>query len=63
MSDGRWEPIVTQVWETAVTPCDCCGQVVASRLWVAAVGEELHRFCSPECEELYESYVVPKRQR
>ena len=27
---GRWEPIETQVWETVVTPCDCCGQVVAS---------------------------------
>ena len=31
---GRWEPIVTQVWDTVVTPCDCCGQVVAKRLWV-----------------------------
>ena len=37
MSVGRYEPIVTQVWETAVTPCDCCGQVVARRLWLAEV--------------------------
>lgn len=59
---GRWEPIVTQVWETVVTPCDCCGQVVARRLWVAEVGGEEQRFCSPECEELYGDYVLPKRR-
>lgn len=63
MTDGRWEPIVTQVWETAVTPCDCCGQVVARRLWVAEVGGEERRFCSPACEDLYLAYVVPKRGR
>jgi hypothetical protein len=57
---GRWEPIITQVWETVVTPCDCCGQVVATRLWAAEVDGHQHRFCSPECEELYHSYVVPK---
>jgi ribosomal protein L24E len=59
---GRWEPIVTQVWDTVVTPCDCCGQVVASRLWVAEVDGEEHRFCSTRCEELYATYVVPQRQ-
>jgi hypothetical protein len=58
---GRWEPIVTQVWETVVTPCQCCGQVVAKRRWVAEVeGEEL-RFCGPACEELYRAYVLPRR--
>jgi hypothetical protein len=59
---GRWEPIVTQVWETVVTPCDCCGQVVAKRLWVAEVDGDVHHFCSPECEALYNSYVIPKLQ-
>ena len=57
---GRWLPITTQVWETAVTPCDCCGQVVPKRLWVAEVEGEEHRFCSPACVELYRDYVVPK---
>ncbi len=58
---GRWEPIVTQVWETVVTPCQCCGQVVARQLWVVEVeGKEL-RFCGPACERLYRTYVLPKR--
>jgi hypothetical protein len=57
---GRWEPIVTQVWETVVTPCDCCGQVVAKSLWIAEVEGVERRFCSTACEELYRSYVLPK---
>jgi hypothetical protein len=58
---GRWEPIKVQVWETVVTPCDCCGQVVAKRLWVAEVEGEERRFCGPPCVELYRRYVLPKR--
>jgi hypothetical protein len=50
------------VWETVVTPCDCCGQVVAKRLWVVEVAGEARRFCSPECEELYRDYVVKRRE-
>ena len=58
---GAWAPIEMQVWETSVTPCDCCGQVVARRLWVAEVEGAEHRFCSPACEDLYRAYVLPKR--
>jgi hypothetical protein len=50
-----------QVWETVVTPCDCCGQVVAKRLWVTDVDGTERRFCGPACEELYRRYVAPKR--
>ena len=38
---GRWEPIVNQVWETNVQPCECCGQIVARRLWIAEVEGEI----------------------
>ena len=58
---GRWEPIRTHVWETVVTPCACCGQVVAKQLWVVEVDGEERRFCSPGCEELYRTYVLRKR--
>ncbi len=61
MGAGHWEPIVTQVWETVVTPCDCCGQVVAKQLWVVEVGGEERRFCGPACEELYRTYVLRRR--
>ena len=58
---ARWEPIVSQIWDTVTTPCDCCGQVVASRQWVAEVADEERRFCGPKCEELFRSYVLPQR--
>ena len=59
---GEWEAIVAPVWETVVRPCQCCGQVVAKQLWVADVeGQEL-RFCGPGCEELYRTYVLPKKR-
>ena len=59
---GTWRPLAHQVWETVVTPCDCCGQVVAKRLWVVEVAGEERRFCGPECEELYRDYVVARRE-
>ena len=61
MAAGHWEPIVTQVWETIVTLCDCCGQVVAKQLWVTEVAGEERRFCGPQCEELYRTYVLERR--
>jgi hypothetical protein len=45
-----------------VTPCDCCGQVVAKRLWVVDVEGEERRFCGPDCEQLYREHVLPKRR-
>jgi hypothetical protein len=57
---GRWEPISSQIWETIVTPCDCCGQVVAKQLWVVDVEGAERRFCSTTCEDLYRTYVLPK---
>jgi len=52
--------LTPHVWETVVTPCDCCGQVVASRLWVVEVEGVERRFCGPDCEQLYRDYVVPR---
>ena len=58
---GTWRTLSPQVWETVVVPCDCCGQVVAKRLWEVEVAGEERRFCSPECEQLYRDYVVARR--
>jgi hypothetical protein len=63
MAAGAWEPVRPQVWETVVTPCDCCGQVVAKQLWVVEVEGERRRFCGPECERLYREYVLPRRRQ
>lgn len=50
---GRWEEIKHEIWDTVVTPCDCCGQVVARHMWKAEVDGVQQQFCSPDCEELY----------
>jgi hypothetical protein len=60
---GVWVPNRPQVWETVVTPCDCCGQVVAKQRWEVEIEGELRRFCSLECEELYRTYVLPQRAK
>jgi hypothetical protein len=59
-STGTWHDLRPQVWETVVTPCECCGQVVAKRLWVVDVDGEERRFCTPECEQLYRDYVLAR---
>ena len=58
---GAWREQTPSVWETVVTPCDCCGQVVAKRLWIVDVDGGERRFCSPECEDLYREYVLPRK--
>ncbi len=58
---GHWIELKPAVWETVVTPCDCCGQVVARNLWVVDVDGKEQRFCGPACEELFRTYVLPKR--
>ena len=60
---GEWRELRPQVWETVVTPCDCCGQVVAKQLWIVDVEGVERRFCSHRCEELYRTYVLPKLSR
>jgi ribosome-binding protein aMBF1 (putative translation factor) len=58
---GRWEPISSQIWDTVTTPCDCCGQVVASRQWIVEVEGSERRFCGERCENLFITYVLPRR--
>jgi hypothetical protein len=58
---GVWQEIEVAIWETNVTPCDCCGQVVAKRLWVIEIEGAEQRFCGEECEELFRRYVLPTR--
>jgi hypothetical protein len=59
---GVWIELTPQVWETVVTPCDCCGQVVAKRLWKVEVEGVERRFCGEPCEQLYREYVLPQNR-
>ena len=59
---GVWRIFDIPLWETAVTPCDCCGQVVAKRFWVVEICGTEKRFCSEECETLFRRYVLTKHE-
>ena len=59
---GTWRELRPQVWETVVTPCDCCGQVVAKRLWTIEIDGAERRFCGPDCEALYRDYVLGRNE-
>jgi hypothetical protein len=59
---GAWVELTPQVWETVVTPCDCCGQVVAKRLWTVEIEGVQRRFCGTACEQLYREYVMPQQR-
>ncbi|MBS1862173.1 MAG: hypothetical protein JSS68_10740 [Actinobacteria bacterium] len=57
---GNWQPFERSWHDTEVVNCDVCGRLIPTRAWVFDGGEGQLRACSPECEELYFSYVVPR---
>ena len=46
--------------ETNIINCQLCGQMIPKDLWVANLDGERKVFCSPECEEIYLQYWLPK---
>ena len=57
---GHWETLETTWWETNVTNCSFCGEMIPRQEWVSEVEGQKRVFCSPECEQLYLDYWVPK---
>jgi hypothetical protein len=56
---GHWVERALAWNETAVLNCAVCGRLITRRAWVFDGGAGDLQVCSPECEELYESYYVP----
>ena len=54
---GRWEHLAGDWWQTDVTNCEFCGQVIPSDIWRAGDG---HQFCSNDCDERYRTYWLPR---
>ena len=54
---GHWEEHKGDWWQTSVTNCQLCGQVVPRDVWVSAGGM---RFCSVECDDRYHDYWLPR---
>lgn len=59
MRRGRWlEP--TRSWnDTSVIHCEVCGRLIPRRMWMFEGGAGELQACSPECEDLYDSYLKP----
>jgi hypothetical protein len=56
---GHWIERPLPWHETTVLNCPVCGRLITRRLWVFDGGAGDLHVCSPECEELYDSYWKP----
>ncbi len=54
---GHWEQLKGDWWQTSVTNCQLCGQVIPRDVWVSAGGI---RFCSVDCDDRYHDYWLPR---
>lgn len=54
---GHWEHLAGDWWQTDVTNCEFCGQVIPRDIWRAGDG---HQFCSQDCDERYRMYWLPR---
>jgi hypothetical protein len=57
---GEWREAETNYLKANRTYCDLCGQLIPGRYWVSEVEGAEHSFCSPEHEEKYVSYWLPR---
>ena len=54
---GTWERLTGDWWQTDVTNCELCGQVIPRDMWRSGDG---HGFCSQDCDERYRTYWLPR---
>ncbi len=57
---GQWEELGTDWWETNVQSCPFCGEMMPGKQWVSVQDGQRRVFHSPECEQLWLDYWVPK---
>ena len=57
---GNWEVLNLDWWETKVQNCEFCGQMIPRRQWVSEHQGQRRVFHSPDCEQLWLSYWVPR---
>jgi hypothetical protein len=56
---GRFVELTSSWHDTDVVHCSVCGRLIPRRAWVFDGGAGPIRACSPDCEELYETYWRP----
>jgi hypothetical protein len=59
VSGGQWVERELSWHDTEVVNCPVCGRLITRRTWRFKAGEGTLAVCSPECEELYETYWKP----
>lgn len=62
---GRWEKNTAKWFEQTMTYCDLCGRIIPKNFWVVEEERASARlvFCNPDCEQLYDDYWLPSRDR
>ena len=60
---GRWEENTAQWFEQTMIYCDLCGRIIPKNFWIVEDGTERLVFCNPDCEQLYNDYWLPSRDR
>jgi len=56
---GRWLELERSWHDTSVMHCQVCGKLIPRRAWLFDGGTGEITACSPDCEQLYESYWKP----
>jgi len=57
---GEWRRAETGYLKASRIHCELCGQLIPGRYWVEVVEGSERTFCSPEHEEKYVSYWLPR---
>ena len=57
--NGHWVDPNRHWNDTEVAYCAVCGRLIPRRSWVFDGGAGGLSACSPDCEDLYESYLKP----
>jgi hypothetical protein len=57
---GEWKHVEISYLRANRTYCELCGQLIPGRYWAAEVESEGRVFCSPEHEEKYRTYWLPR---
>ncbi len=58
---AEWRENDAQWYEERMLHCATCGRMIAKRYLSASVGGEVKIFCSEECRDLYQDYVLVER--
>ena len=63
MRRGKWVETGARWNDTNVSYCHVCGRLIPRRSWVFDDGGKELNACSPDCEDLYESYLKPSLRK